>query len=78
MNLGAKYGTLTGKSVSFMRLFQEETQRGAVTSYSRGRSKTYGSVVTHCAAILSGLMKMLLLVCCVQCGASLAKKKNTF
>ena len=34
MNLGTKYGTL--KSVSFERLFQEETQQGSVTSYSRG------------------------------------------
>lgn len=34
VNLGTKYGTL--KSVSFERLFQEETQQGSVTSYSRG------------------------------------------
>lgn len=44
----------------------------------RATVEVYGSVVTHCAAILSGLIKTLLLVCCVQCGASLAKKKNTF
>ena len=72
MNLGAKYGTL--KSVSFMRLFQEETQQGAVTSYSRGLRECCDALC--CNSVRSD--ENALLVCCVQCGASLAKKKNTF